>query len=91
MLEACVNGGREPKSVVEATSTHVIVRMVEAGLGVAIVPLLPSGVVTKNLEIGHVPIRGDIRPIDTCIVSRPGCLHDGASQTLQEFLRRRFP
>ena len=91
VLEAFFQCGLEPKIVVEATSTQVIVRMVEAGLGVTIVPLLPSGVVTRNMDVGHVPLGCDIRPIDTCIVSRPDLAADDASQELQRFLRQSFP
>ena len=46
--------------------------MVEAGLGVSIVPLLPSGVVTRGHRVGIRPLGHQIRPIQSGILTRKG-------------------
>ena len=35
----------------ETTNTEIIVRMVEAGLGISIVPLFANGIVTKGHKV----------------------------------------
>lgn len=47
VLDAFHDRGLVPRVAFETTSTETIVSMVEAGLGLSIVPLLPSGVVTR--------------------------------------------
>lgn len=47
----------------ETTATEIVASMVEAGLGFAIVPLLPSGAVTEGRRIAVVALDAPIRPI----------------------------
>jgi DNA-binding transcriptional LysR family regulator len=91
VLEAFSRCALTPHIVMEATSTQIVVRMVEAGLGVAVVPLLPSGAVTRGVNVGYVPLSDDVRSIDTCILSRKGCPADIASEKFQAFLRSHTP
>jgi DNA-binding transcriptional LysR family regulator len=70
----------------EATSTQVVLRMVEVGLGSAIVPLLASGAVTRGLDIGWVPLGDQIRPIENGILSRPDWKHDSTVQAFLDFI-----
>ena len=56
----------------EATNTDLIVRMVEAGLGIAIVPLLPSGAVTKGRIVSARSLGDQVRPIQSGILRRRG-------------------
>jgi DNA-binding transcriptional LysR family regulator len=56
----------------EATNTDLIVRMVEAHLGIAVVPLLPSGVVTKGRVVVARPLGDQVRPIESGILRRRG-------------------
>jgi DNA-binding transcriptional LysR family regulator len=44
--------------------------MVEAGLGIAIVPLLQSGIVTRACRVAIRPIEDPIRPIHSGILTR---------------------
>ena len=87
VLEAFSRHALMPRVVMEATSTQIIVRMVEAGLGVAIVPLLPSGAVTRGIDVGYVSISDDIRSIDTCILYRKHSPMDDAVDKFKAFLK----
>ena len=42
-----------PQIHMETTTTEIVIRMVEAGLGIAIVPLLPSGAGDARAQAGH--------------------------------------
>src|SRR5215471_17314124 len=48
VMDAFHGAGISPRIDTETTNTEIIVRMVEAGLGVSVVPLMPSGVVTRS-------------------------------------------
>lgn len=87
VLEAFYSQGVSPRIAMEATSTQIIVRMVEAGLGVAVVPLLPSGVVTRHLDVGQIPLGDQIRPIESGILSGPAWQHDRAVQRFISFVQ----
>ena len=89
VLEAFVRHALMPRIVMEATSTQIVVRMVEAGLGVAVVPLLSSGIVTQGVDVGYVPISDHVRSIDTCILYRKDAPSDDASNKFQAFLKSR--
>jgi DNA-binding transcriptional LysR family regulator len=83
VLDAFQERGLNPRVSMETTTTEIVVRMVEAGLGVAIVPLLPGGVVTRGRKVGVVPIVESIRPINSGILTRRG---ETLSQAAQEFI-----
>jgi DNA-binding transcriptional LysR family regulator len=79
-----------PRVRLEATSTETIVSMVEANLGVSIVPLLPGGSVTRGRRVAVCPLRESIRPIHSGVLLRRGeILSSGATQLL-EFTKSRF-
>jgi len=61
-----------PRVDMETTNTEIIVRMVEAGLGVSIVPLMPSGMVTRGRKVGVRGLGNQIRPIHSGILVRRG-------------------
>jgi DNA-binding transcriptional LysR family regulator len=71
----------------ETTSTEIIVRMVEAGLGISIVPLLPSGAVTQGRRVGIRPLADEVRPINSGILTRRGERLSAAGQRFVEFVR----
>jgi DNA-binding transcriptional LysR family regulator len=70
----------------ETTNTEIIVRMVEAGLGVSIVPLMPSGVVTRGHKVGTRSLGKLIRPIHSGVLVRRGEPLPPASRAFTEFL-----
>jgi DNA-binding transcriptional LysR family regulator len=72
-----------PHIELEATNTDLIVRMVEAGLGVSIVPLHPSGAVTRGRRVGVRPLKYHVRPIDSGILTRKG---ERLSHAAQRFI-----
>lgn len=79
-----------PRVALETTSTETIVSMVEAGLGVSIVPLLPSGVITHGRRVEVRPMADTIRPILSGVILRRGeTLVRGAARLL-EFTKSRF-
>lgn len=84
VLEAFLREGVTPLIEMEATTTDLIVRMVAAGLGVAIIPLLPSGVVTRNQKVAVRELSDDIRPIDSGTLARR---NETLTQAAQLFLR----
>ena len=84
VLEAFLRHDVSPRVEMEATTTDLIVRMVAAGLGVAIIPLLPSGVVTRNQKVAVRELADQIRPIDSGTLTRR---NETLTQAAQLFLR----
>jgi DNA-binding transcriptional LysR family regulator len=72
VIDAFHGQGLSPRVDMETTNTEIIVRMVEAGLGVSVVPLLPSGVVTRGHKVGVRGLGDQIRPIHSGILVRRG-------------------
>jgi len=85
VLDAFRRGGLAPRVEMEATNTDLIVRMVEAGLGVSIVPLHPSGAVTRGRRVGSRPLGEHIRPIDSGILTRKGERLSAAARQFIDF------
>ena len=72
VLDAFHERGLSPRVALETTSTETIVSMVEAGLGIAIVPLLPSGAVTRGRRVEARRLDAPIRPIHSGVLVRRG-------------------
>jgi DNA-binding transcriptional LysR family regulator len=72
-----------PRIEMEATNTDLIVRMVEAGLGLSIVPLHSSGAVTRGRRVGIRSVHRHVRPIDSGILIRKG---ERLSKAAQKFI-----
>jgi DNA-binding transcriptional LysR family regulator len=75
-----------PRSEIEATNTDLLVRMVEAGLGIAVVPLHPSGAVTRGRRVIVRGLGRQVRPIDSGILQRHGEQPSDAAVKLLDFL-----
>jgi DNA-binding transcriptional LysR family regulator len=75
-----------PRVEMETTNTEIIVRMVEAGLGVSIVPLMPSGVVTRGHKVAARSLGKLIRPIHSGILVRRGEALPLAGRAFTQFL-----
>ena len=87
VIDALHGQGISPRIDMETTNTEIIVRMVEAGLGISIVPLLPSGVVTRGRRVGVLPLGDQIRPINSGILTRRGEKLPAASESFLEFVQ----
>lgn len=87
ILEAFHRLGATPQIEMEATTTDIIVRMVEAGLGIGIVPLLPSGAVTRGHRVAVRSLGKQIRPIDSGILSRRGQRLPATAERFVSFVR----
>ncbi len=87
ILDAFGERGLTPRIHTETTTTEIIVRMVEAGLGVAIVPLLSSGVVTKGRKVAIRKLADPIRPINSGILTRRGEQLPPSVQKFIDFIR----
>jgi DNA-binding transcriptional LysR family regulator len=70
VLDAFHEAGISPRVALETTSTETIVSMVEAGLGISIVPLLASGAVTRGRRVDVHRLDAAIRPIHSGILWR---------------------
>jgi len=75
-----------PRVDMEATNTEIIVRMVEAGLGVSIVPLMASGIVTRGRHVGIRSLGHQIRPIHSGILTRRGEQLSAAAREFVNFI-----
>jgi DNA-binding transcriptional LysR family regulator len=75
-----------PRVDMETTNTEIIVRMVEAGLGVSVVPLMSNGAVTRGRRVGVRSLAGQIRPIHSGILTRRGEPLSAAAKAFCEFL-----
>ncbi len=86
VIEAFQTAGLSPRVDLEATNTDLVVRLVEAGLGVAIVPLHPSGAVTRGRKVGSVSLGNQVRPIHSGLMIRKGekLTHEAAA--FREFI-----
>lgn len=87
VLEAFHGAGLSPRVDTEATTTGVVVKMVEAGLGVSLVPLMPNGAVTRGSKVGVRPLPGQVRPIHSGVLIRRGEKPGPAAFAFLEFLR----
>ncbi len=90
ILDAFHESAIAPQVAMETTSTETIVSMVEAGLGIAIVPLLPSGAVTRGRRVQARRLDASIRPIHSGILVRRGERLSAASSRLLDFIRLHF-
>jgi DNA-binding transcriptional LysR family regulator len=86
VVDAFHGGGLSPRVDMETTNTEIIVRMVGAGLGVSIVPLMPGGAVTRGRRVGIRGLGKLIRPIHSGILLRRGERLSEASQAFINFL-----
>lgn len=86
VAEAFQRLGLAPHVEIEATNTDLIVRMVEAGLGVAVVPLHPSGAVTRGRRVVVHSLGRQVRPIDSGVLLRRGEQQPAAAARLLDFL-----
>jgi DNA-binding transcriptional LysR family regulator len=83
VVEAFQRLNLAPHIEMEATNTDLIVRMVEAGLGIAVVPLHPSGAVTRGRRLTTHRLGRQVRCIDSGIlVRRRGQLQESAAKLL---------
>jgi DNA-binding transcriptional LysR family regulator len=86
VVEAFQQQSLAPHVEIEATNTDLVVRMVEAGLGVAIVPLHASGAVTRGRRVAIRSMGRLVRPIHSGILLRRGERLSPAARRLLEFL-----
>jgi DNA-binding transcriptional LysR family regulator len=91
VLEAFYRRELSPTVAMEATTTQLVVRMVEAGLGVAIVPLLHSGAVTRGTTVGSVALGDQIRPIESGVFLRADIELDEATHALLDYVLASTP
>lgn len=89
VLDAFHGRGLSPRVDMEATTTGLVVRMVEAGLGVSLVPLMPNGAVTRGVKVGVRKLTGQIRPIHSGILIRRGETPPPAAEAFIRFLHPR--
>jgi DNA-binding transcriptional LysR family regulator len=87
VMDAFHGGGLSPRVDMETTNTEIIVRMVEAGLGVSIVPLMPNGAVTRGRKVGVRSLGHQIRPIHSGVLTRRGEPLSPAARAFLEFLK----
>jgi len=83
VMDAFHGQGLSPQVDMETTNTEIIVRVVEAGLGVSIVPLLPDGRVTHGRKGGARSLGDQIRPIHSGSLVRRG---EKLRPTVQAFI-----
>ena len=85
VMDAFRKNDLNPSVEMEATNTDLIVRLVAAGLGISIVPLHPSGAVTRGHAVGHRPLGEHFRTIDSGILTRKGEQLSRAAERFVEF------
>lgn len=86
VMDAFHEQGLSPRVDMESTNTEIIVRMVEAGLGVSIVPLLSSGVVTRGRKVCILALGTQIRPIHSGVLTRRSDPMSAAAKAFVDFL-----
>jgi DNA-binding transcriptional LysR family regulator len=88
VLEAFRRCGLVPRIAVTVTSFRLAVRMVEAGMGAAIVPAPPSGRLMPDTAVCQVAISDPIRPVEIHVVTRPASQNDFAVRAFMNFVSR---
>jgi DNA-binding transcriptional LysR family regulator len=86
VIEAFQQQGLVPHVELEATNTDLIVRMVEAGLGIAVVPLHTSGAVTRGRSVAIQSLGRQVRPILSGVLVRRGERLAPAARQLYDYL-----
>jgi DNA-binding transcriptional LysR family regulator len=86
VLDAFHGQGLSPRIVMETTNSEIVVRMVEAGLGVALVPLMPDGGVTRGHRVGVRMLPDQVRPIHSGVLLRKQALPTPSARSFLEFL-----
>jgi DNA-binding transcriptional LysR family regulator len=87
ILDAFHEHQLSPRIHMETTTTEIIVRMVEAGLGISIVPLLSSGIVTRGRRVAIRHLADTIRPIHSGVLTRKGDELSSAATAFVGFIR----
>jgi DNA-binding transcriptional LysR family regulator len=72
VIDAFHGEGLSPRIEMESTNTEILVRMVEAGLGISIAPLMPDGSVTRGRNVGVRSLGRRIEPIHSGVLTRRG-------------------
>jgi DNA-binding transcriptional LysR family regulator len=88
VLDAFRDRGLVPRVALETTSTETVVSMVEAGLGVSVVPLLPNGAVTRGRKVKVTTIEDVMRPIHSGLLLRRGEKPAGPTARLIELTKQ---
>jgi DNA-binding transcriptional LysR family regulator len=86
VMDAFHGAGLSLRVDMETTNTEISVRMVEAGLGVSIVPLMSGGAVTRGRRVGVRSLGSRIRPIHSGILLRRGEPLSPISRAFVDFL-----
>jgi DNA-binding transcriptional LysR family regulator len=90
VMEAFHGAGLSPLIEMETTNTEIALRMVEAGLGVSIVPLMADGSVQRGRRVGTRRLGSLIRPIASGILVRRDDPLSPMSQLFMEYLRSAY-
>jgi DNA-binding transcriptional LysR family regulator len=91
VLDAFQQHGLTPAVALETTSTETVVSMVEAGLGVSIVPLMANGAVTRNRRVEVRAVAEAIRPIHSGVLLRRGETPSSPVAHLLAFMQAKDP
>lgn len=88
VLDAFHALGMSPRIEMETTNTEIIMKMVEAGLGISIVPVMKNGIVTRRHRVNVWDLGHQVAPIHSGILSRQGAKHSIATQAFITSLTR---
>ena len=91
VLEAFFALDLHPVIQMEATSTPLILSMIDAGLGVSIIPTPSTAAPLRGLNVITMPIADPVRPIETGLYVRSEWMADPAVTGLIEMIRRPHP
>lgn len=86
VLETFFALGIEPTVRTEASSTPLMLSMVDAGLGLAIIPAPSTPAPLRGLDVAVVPISDPIRPIETGLFLRAEWQNDHGVQQLLKLI-----
>jgi DNA-binding transcriptional LysR family regulator len=86
VLDAFHGQGLSPRVAMETTTTEIVVRMVAAGLGLALVPLMPDGSVTRGHRVGFRMLPGQVQPIHSGVLLRRGASLSPPAKAFLDFL-----
>ncbi len=85
VLDAFHGQGLSPRIAMETTNSEIVVRMVEGGLGLALVPLMANGSVTRGHRVGVRMLPGQVQPIHSGILLRKEATLTQAARSFLDF------
>ncbi|MBU6477246.1 MAG: LysR family transcriptional regulator [Xanthomonadaceae bacterium] len=90
ILEAFHQKSITPNVAIEVTTTQMVLNLVEAGIGTAIIPISRPCAIFRGRRVSQVPIMDAIQPIEFAILAQKDLLDDTVASKLLDCIFDQF-